>query len=232
MWAIWLGIAVLVLPELIYSVAEIDTNPRVWWFIGLALLIFGGFGRLVDQGISRVLLLALLVGFGSQSDPVASQSYLLTVEAQEAATLEIALPFIARWEGKRNAAYLDIVGVPTICFGSTHGVKMGQYLDDPACLALLRRDIIQHRNGWLGYVEPGAKAAHLPPSRDAAYTSFAFNVGIRGAGKSTATRRLNAGSVIGGCKAIGWWNKAGGRVVRGLVNRRADEVELCLRGTA
>jgi GH24 family phage-related lysozyme (muramidase) len=56
------------------------------------------------------------------------------------------------------------------------------------------------------------------------------NVGIAGAGKSTATRRLNAGDIAGGCQALTWWNKAGGRVVRGLVNRRAEEFALCMDG--
>ncbi|MDJ0821273.1 MAG: glycoside hydrolase family protein [Paracoccaceae bacterium] len=61
---------------------------------------------------------------------------------------------------------------------------------------------------------------------------MAFNFGIRGAGKSTAVRRLNNGDVPGGCRAIGWWNKASGRVILRLVNRRKEEVSLCLDGWA
>jgi GH24 family phage-related lysozyme (muramidase) len=186
----------------------------------------------IDQGISRAIILAMLVGFSAPPDPAQAQSYLLTVEQQEAATFEIALPLIAKWEGKRNQAYLDIVGVPTICFGSTLGVKMGDYLSDDECLALLLVDAKKHRNGWLSYVNDKAKISYLPPTRDAAYTDLTFNVGNRAAGRSTATRRLNAGNIKGGCQALGWWNKAGGRVRRGLINRRVDDVALCLVGIA
>ncbi|ARC87161.1 hypothetical protein B5V46_00185 [Rhodovulum sp. MB263] len=50
-----------------------------------------------------------------------------------------------------------------------------------------------------------------------------MNVGVAGAGRSTATRRLSEGDVPGACEALTWWNKAGGRVVAGLRNRRTEE---------
>ncbi len=43
-------------------------------------------------------------------------------------------------------------------------------------------------------------------------------------------RRLNAGDIRGACDALLAWNKAGGRVVQGLTNRRQDERRLCLEG--
>lgn len=95
---------------------------------------------------------------------------------------------------------------------------------------MLAREVHSYRDGLHGYFTPETRSERLTAHRDAAYTSLAYNVGVAGAGKSTATRRLNAGDIRGGCEAIGWWNKAGQRVVRGLVNRRADEVALCLRG--
>ncbi|WP_254054886.1 glycoside hydrolase family protein [Pseudophaeobacter sp. EL27] len=75
-------------------------------------------------------------------------------------------------------------------------------------------------------------ASRLPSERDAAYVSLAYNVGIRGIGRSTATRGLNAGGVAGGCQALTWWNKAGGRVVCVLVRRRTDEYRLCMLGVS
>ena len=95
------------------------------------------------------------------------------------------------------------------------------------CNLLLRTEVAEYRYGWLTYAIPEA-LPYLVPTREAAYTSLAYNVGIKAAGRSTATRRLKAGNVQGGCVAIGWWNRAGGRVIRGLVNRRTDEVQLCL----
>ncbi|WCE67991.1 lysozyme [Sulfitobacter faviae] len=141
---------------------------------------------------------------------------------------EIAFQLIAKWEGKRNEAYRDIVGVWTICYGHTRTAGPGQRKTDTECKALLIDEIAEYRDKWLAYVDDKAKTYWLPPTRKAAYTSLAFNVGWHGAGTSTATRRLNAGDIEGGCEAISWWNKAGGKVVRGLVRRRTEEVALCL----
>ena len=141
---------------------------------------------------------------------------------------EIAFQLIAKWEGKRNEAYRDIVGVWTICYGHTRTAGPGQRKTDAECKALLIEEIAEYRDKWLAYVNDKAKTYWLPPTRKAAFTSLAFNVGWHGAGTSTATRRLNAGDIEGGCEAISWWNKAGGKVVRGLVRRRTDEVSLCL----
>jgi GH24 family phage-related lysozyme (muramidase) len=141
---------------------------------------------------------------------------------------EIAFQLIAKWEGKRNEAYRDIVGVWTICYGHTRTAGPGQRKTDAQCKKLLISEIAEYRDKWLAYVNDKAKTYWLPPTRKAAYTSLAFNVGWHGAGKSTATRRLNAGDIDGGCEAISWWNKAGGKVVRGLVRRRTEEVALCL----
>lgn len=141
---------------------------------------------------------------------------------------EIAFQLIAKWEGKRNESYRDIVGVWTICYGHTRTAGPGQRKTDAECKALLIKEIAEYRDKWLTYVNDKARTYRLPPTRKAAYTSLAFNVGWHGAGTSTATRRLNAGDIKGGCEAISWWNKAGGKVVRGLVRRRTEEVALCL----
>jgi lysozyme len=148
----------------------------------------------------------------------------------EEATMAVLVPFVAKWEGKRNASYQDIVGVWTICYGHTRTAGPGQYKTDAQCEALLRAELVEYRDGLHKYFDAETLAGRLNPNRDTAYVSLAFNVGIRGAGRSTATRRLNAGNLAGGCEALGWWNKAGGRVIRGLINRRADETRLCMVG--
>lgn len=53
MWANYLGVLVLLLPEVVYHLWAIDMNPRVVWFAGLGLVTAGILGRLIDQGISR-----------------------------------------------------------------------------------------------------------------------------------------------------------------------------------
>lgn len=208
MWASYLGILCLLAPELLFGVFEVDTNPRIWWLLGIGLILYGILGRVKDQGID---------GAKTRSSSVA-------------AFLAVALPLIGGWEGHRNHAYLDLVGVPTICSGHTRGVQMGDVLTDSQCAALLRGEVLDYREALHGYFTVQTRSDRLTPERDAAYVSLAYNVGVRGAGRSTATRRLNAGDIAGGCAALTWWNKAGGRVVRGLVRRRADEYRLCMMG--
>jgi hypothetical protein len=53
MWANYCGIAVGVWPELIYWIWQIDTNPRIWWILGMVLIIAGIAGRIISQGIAR-----------------------------------------------------------------------------------------------------------------------------------------------------------------------------------
>jgi lysozyme len=50
-----------------------------------------------------------------------------------AAALAISAPLVAKWEGKRNDPYRDIVGVPTVCYGDTRDVTMGRRVGDAEC---------------------------------------------------------------------------------------------------
>lgn len=215
MWANYLGVVCLILPEAIFWATGRDTDPRLWWLLGLGLIVAGIIGRLVSQGIGDRLY---------SSAGVTLAAFLL-----------VAVPLVAKWEGKENHAYLDRIASPpvwTICYGETRGVKGGDYASDAQCEAMLREGLAEYRAGLHRYFTAETIANRLTPERDAAYVSLAWNVGIHGAGKSTATRRLNAGNIAGGCQALTWWNRAGGRVVRGLVNRRADEYRLCMAGLA
>jgi GH24 family phage-related lysozyme (muramidase) len=213
MRANYLGIVCLIAPELIYWIAGIDTNPRIWWVAGLALIIGGIFGRVIAQGIDHRMRCPVVVTL--------------------AAFLAVAAPLVMQWEGKENAAYLDRIASPpvwTICYGETRGVKAGDLRTDAQCRDMLHAGLAEYRARLHKHFTPDTLASRLTPNRDAAYVSLAWNVGIAGAGRSTATRRLNAGDVAGGCEALTWWNRAGQRVVRGLVNRRADEYRLCMVG--
>lgn len=141
-----------------------------------------------------------------------------------AAAMALAVPQIAKWEGKRNDPYLDIVKVPTVCYGETR-VPMRRY-SDAECLAMLDKGVRE-------FAEPVARcipAIAKRPYQLAATTSLAYNVGVGGVCGSTAARRFAQGDFKGGCAALKFWNKAGGRVVQGLVNRRADEYRLCMVG--
>ncbi|MDJ0631058.1 MAG: lysozyme [Rhodobacter sp.] len=151
-----------------------------------------------------------------------------TVSAEEFAA--VAVPFVGKWEGLRLKAYQDIVGVWTICYGHTRTAAPGQVKTKAKCDELLRQELLEYRDELHRYFTGETLVARLTPARDTAFTSLAFNVGWAGAGKSTAVRRLNDGDIRGSCIALTWWNKAGGRVVQGLVNRRTEEHALCTLG--
>lgn len=231
-WMQVAGLFVLIIPETRFALTGADTDPALLWWLGILLLLAGLFGRLWQQGVSWwrewlriggvacvVMALAVLLATGVRAAPVV-----------EAETLDVAVPFIAAKEGERTKAYLDIVGVPTICFGSTRGVRLGMVKSHKECLALLREEVAEYRRKLHRFFVPQTLSRRLTAERDTAYTSLAFNAGVRAVGRSTAVRRLNAGNIRGGCEALTWWNKAGGRVIRGLVRRRAEERRLCLKG--
>ena len=142
--------------------------------------------------------------------------------------LKIAIPLTSRWEGIRLRAYRDIVGVWTVCFGETNGVTASSSYTREECESMLQAQLLDYRKRLHGYFTADTLATRLPATRDAAFTDLAYNAGVYAIGRSTAVRRLNEGRVVAACEALTWWNKAGGRVVRGLVARRTENKALCL----
>lgn len=70
----------------------------------------------------------------------------------------------------------------------------------------------------------------IPAKSYVAFLSLSYNIGSRAFCGSTVARRANAGDIRGACDAIRMWDRAGGKIVQGLVNRRADERRICLQG--
>lgn len=65
-----------------------------------------------------------------------------------------------------------------------------------------------------------------PDRRLAALTSFAYNCGLGNYRISTLRKRVNAKDWPGACEEIVKWNKAAGRVMKGLTRRREAEAAL------
>ena len=146
-----------------------------------------------------------------------------------AAITALAISLIGGFEGLRTKAYLDPVKIPTICFGSTRGVKMGDEKTVEECKALLEVEIIEHELGIRKCLNnPDA----IPEGAYVAFNSLAFNIGVGAFCNSTVLRRTNAGDYTGACEAILMWNKAtfGGVKITlpGLTKRRQTERALCL----
>lgn len=137
---------------------------------------------------------------------------------------------LTKREGVRLHAYQDSIGVWTIGVGHTSmagppQVTPGLTITQAECDAILSRDLVQ-------YEQAVSKAVHVPMTQNQfdALTSLCFNIGAGNFAKSMVVKKLNAGDVRGAADAILNWNKAGGKVLNGLVKRRAAEREQFLDG--
>lgn len=138
----------------------------------------------------------------------------------------LAITTVGGFEGLRLKTYRDIVGIPTICYGETRGVRMGQVLTKPECDAMLLKGLDQFGD-QIEACLPQLRMA--PESVYAAHLSLAYNIGAGAYCRSTAAQLLRTGAHARSCEALTRFNKAGGRVVAGLVRRREEERRLCLR---
>ncbi len=134
-------------------------------------------------------------------------------------------------EGKRNATYLDIAGIPTSCYGHrADGEKVGTMHTDAQCEAILSTDVQVRMNG----VARCVPALATRPANWSASTRMAFNTGVQAFCGSSTARAFNAGQWRAGCEAMLAWDKAhvGGKivVVPGLLARRQRERAQCLAG--
>lgn len=136
--------------------------------------------------------------------------------------LDYALALIKRWEGCRLEAYPDpgTGGWPwTIGWGSTgEGIGPGAVWTQEQADKRLEADVRK----FMAEVQRTVGRS-LAPHQLGALTSLAYNIGIGAFKNSTLLRLLHADDFKGASEQFLRWNRAGGRVMRGLSNRRADE---------
>jgi len=142
-----------------------------------------------------------------------------------AAAAAILVPTVMLWEGTEQVPYKDVVGIWTVCTGDTKDVIPGKVYTKAECEERLERQLIAHATPVLKCT-PSLKDK---PNALAAAISLAYNVGPTAYCRSTVDRRFDAGNVRGACDAFLMWNRAGGREIRGLTNRRKAEQKICLR---
>ncbi|MFP3385840.1 lysozyme [Tritonibacter sp. SIMBA_163] len=138
--------------------------------------------------------------------------------------LASAVTFIGDWEGLRTEAYRDIVGVWTVCYGETKDVRSGDSYSKAECDAMLAREIVAYETAL-----DRCLTADVPMGMKVALVSWTYNIGPAAACRSTLLRKANAGDLTGACNELPRWNRAGGRVIRGLTNRRMSERAMCLK---
>lgn len=133
-----------------------------------------------------------------------------------------ALALIRKWEGCRLSAYPDpgTGGDPwTIGWGSTGpGIRKGVTWTQAQADERLAADVEKFMGGVRKLIKRPASDTEL-----GAMTSLAYNIGLGAFERSTLLRFFNAGDKARAAKQFDVWRRAGGRVMQGLVNRRADE---------
>ena len=132
---------------------------------------------------------------------------------------------VSYYEGVSNKAYLDPVGIWTICYGETKGVAKGDYKTDEECLDSLAEELTEHHKKMVMYIN-----TPISEKEEAAYLSFTYNVGVGAFSKSTLLKKLNSGDRVGACNQLLRWDKSGGKKLKGLTLRRQSENKLCLEG--
>ena len=131
---------------------------------------------------------------------------------------------ICGFEDLRLKAYDDGVGVWTIGYGTTvingRKVKKGDTCTVEQAKSYMAQDLKQF--------ESAVNQVKVPLNQNQydALVSLAYNIGASAFLNSTLFKKLNAKDYKGAAEQFARWNRAGGKVMRGLTNRRAKERKL------
>lgn len=136
----------------------------------------------------------------------------------------VGLVSILGYEGYSDHAYIPVKGdVPTIGFGTTEGVKMGDTITPVKAVERAYRDADKVHKVIF-------KCVKVPLSQGEydAFISFAYNVGSWNFCRSTLVKKLNKGDYEGACLEMKRWIYKDGVVLNGLVTRREEEYQRCM----
>ena len=135
----------------------------------------------------------------------------------------IALIGLLVAEGYRDTAYIPVAGdVPTIGFGTTNNVRMGQRITVTQALNSALVDVQKFEGAMKRCV-----TVPLHQYEYDAYVSLTYNIGEGAFCRSTLVRLLNKEDYSGACKQILRWNNFKGKPLRGLTVRREKEYKMC-----
>lgn len=147
--------------------------------------------------------------------------YQITAMTVPAATLV----GIAGYEGYSSTAYVPVKGdVPTIGWGTTAGVKKGDTIEPTQALQRLYRDTETAKAGI-------GRCVKVPLSQNEldAYLSLSYNIGAKAFCGSTLVKKLNKKDYKGACAELKRWVYSQGRKRPGLVKRREQEYQTCIK---
>jgi len=133
---------------------------------------------------------------------------------------DILLAKIREFEGCRLKAYKCPAGIWTIGVGHIKGVKEGMVITEKRATELLKEDLATFESyvNKLGVCKTQGQYDAL--------VDFSFNLGCASLGSSTLLKYIKAGKPTADIQAqFRRWNKAGGRILQGLVKRREWECQ-------
>ncbi|HVW56009.1 MAG TPA: lysozyme, partial [Rhizobiaceae bacterium] len=131
------------------------------------------------------------------------------------------LELIKSFEGLRLQAYRDSVGIWTIGYGHTAGVKAGQTITEVQASQFLLADLSDAEGAVEKFV-----TVPLNDNQFAALVSLTFNIGAEAFRRSTLRKKLNAGDYAAVPGQLTLWVKGAGKTIPGLVRRRKAESDL------
>lgn len=134
----------------------------------------------------------------------------------------VLLTCVPRFEGTVLRGYKDPIGIVTACTGHTKTAVLGRPYTKAECEALLIDDLVAHAVAIKRCVTPP-----MTTGQQAAFVSFAFNVGVSAFCQSGVAKKFNKGDPAGACAELSRWVKAGGKELSGLVERRKIERSMC-----
>lgn len=140
---------------------------------------------------------------------------------------EKGLALLKRFEGCKLEAYRDSANIPTIGYGHIQNVKMGDKITQAQADQFLKEDVAKFERGVNRFIRE--LGVTITQNQFDALVSFAFNVGLGALQKSTLGKKLylmdnkEQKTVYEVADQFLRWNKAGGKVVQGLINRRGAE---------
>jgi lysozyme len=134
--------------------------------------------------------------------------------------------FIKGFEALRLKAYRDQGGLPTIGWGHTRDVRMGQVIDKAKAEILFQQDLKPFEQ----VVNDIVKRSKVPVTQGMydAMVALAFNIGTQGFAGSSVAQRLVRGDKAGAAEAFLLWDKVKGHTSKGLQNRRRAERKMFL----
>lgn len=141
---------------------------------------------------------------------------------------ENGLSMIASFESFEPKAYYCPAGVLTIGYGHTGTNAQGQELQEndtvshEQAMRLLYEDVLWAEDAV------NEQRLHLTQNQFDALVSFVFNVGATAFAHSTLLKKLKSCDFEDAADEFLRWNKAGGKVLRGLTARREAERDLFL----